>query len=595
MSAFRILTGVSAALALALPSLAQSPTVLLINDSFFSGPPTLDGDNQVLRLDDLSLDGDYQDSYETNILFEFAPGVSNLNYELRDTAARSEGGQAVLYVTNNRSPQGTPSSFFFPQLLRGEDTNLSGRIEPSEMVPIVSFESVLSGTSGQSARGIALHPDGSVWAATDFPGGGLLRYDNGTTEVFIDFKAGATQSLNQNGQLATVDTDDLSGDSALSWARTGVITYIDGFGSDRTEAIFKYEDLDGDGAVNDTNELTPFLVPTDINPNWAANPDFGASLRSLKLTNAMAGMPNEPAFYVARLNRVATSIEFGVETYYFATDSSAGGSFGVNENGQAVNGLIFRGQDLNLDGDVNDSGEVRLYYDGSATTSQAPLDKIIGVDFFGGSVYVHHLAGASAPSVTVLTDNNSDGDALDGGDSVAVRWDSTVLPDDPVWDAFFFAESLAVVDGSLFERPLSQDAAISGTGCSPFGPNTPRLGGLGDFKIGGGNFVAEIENGDLNRVVLLMLGSGSPSWLGIPLPVDLGLVAGLPGCFMYQDLAAYLIGVTDSVGEASFPLSVPNKPSLNGITVPMQAVVVRVSPTAILLSLTELMEATIKQ
>ncbi len=592
MNAYRLLIGTSAALALGMPALAQQlPTVVLINDSFTSGPQGAGppGDDQFIRLDDLDGNGSYNDVSEVNLLFEFAPASALENYQLVDLEIRDENGAGVLYFSNNRSPLAGSGGGFFPQLLRAEDSNLSGRIEPSEVVELAFLETAFSAGFGQGAEGVAAHPDGSVWIAADFPGGGLLRWDNGVTQVFVDDNAGATFSTNQNGQLAEIDTDDFT---ALSWAGDGVISYIDGFGDDRTEAIFRFEDIDGDGAVNDDDELTPFMVPTTINPNWAANPDFGTVLRSLELTNSEAGMPGEPPFFVARVDLLTTTLVNGVEVYYFATSSSAA-NFGTNVNGEAINGLIFRGEDLNLDGDINDVGEVTLFFDGSSSGPNN-LDKILGIDAIGGQVVAHYLSGASTPAIAILNDLDGDGNAEGVGEFQLGLWEDGLNPNIPVYEAFLFANRCAIAPGDLLERPLSQFAEISETGCAPFGPNVPRIGALGDPALGGSSLVVEVENGDPNEVALLMIGDGGP-WLGIPIPVDLALIGGLPGCFLYQNIELSFVSLTDGQGAASFPISVPNNQQLDGIVLPMQAAVLRVEPAALIVSLTERMDVTLVQ
>ena len=575
------LTRVAACLAFSGLAVAQNADVLVLNDSFDSMAGI--GDDQLIRLDDTDANGSYLDAYETNLLFEFSPASAMMNYEFVNVRVREEGGEAAVYLVNNRFPGG-----FRPEVLRGEDLDGSGRIEPAEMVQLIDLELTLGSTS-QGAEGVALHPDGSVWAATDFPGGGLVRYQGGSTTVYIDDNAGATQTTNQSAVLATVDTDDFT---RLSWAGNGVIAFIDGFAADRTEAVFKFEDANSNGAVNDTDELTPFLVPTDVNPNWAANPDFGTVLRSFKIPNPNAGMPDEPPFFVGRLNHLSTQVESSIETYYFACDSSSTGSFAQNEFGAVLYGLVYRGQDNNLDGDCNDAGEVTLFYDGTIASGGAQLDKVLGVEAYGGSLYVLHLAGASAPSVSILTDLNADGDALDAGEIQFQVWDESVLPDLPVWEAFLFADGMAAFDPDLLAPPLSQDAELSGVGCAPFAGPVPQIGGVGDFAIGSSTFRARITNGNPSSVALLLIGNGGP-WLGIPTPVDLGLILGLPGCFLYQNAVIDFTGVTSPQGEIEFPLALPNNPNYQGVAFPMQGAVLVVT-TSIQPTLTRLMEVTAK-
>lgn len=579
-SSKRLLLGVSAALGLAGLSQAQLADAIIINDSF--NTPTSLAEDQLLRVDDLNNNGSYQDDYESTYLFQFSPATTTNNYQFRNVRLRVEGGQAVTYFTNDRANGG-----FRPELLRGVDVDKSGRLEVDEVTQLIDLRALFGNTS-QGAEGVVLHPDGSVWVLTDFPGGGIVRFQGGVSKIFIDDNVGATQTLNQNGVLANVDTDDFT---RATWARTGIISFIDGINADRTEAIFKYEDLDNDGQLNDQNELTPFLIPTDINANWAANPDFGTVLPSLKITNGSAGQPNQPPFFVGRLNHLTTRVESGVETYYLGCDSSNSSQFAVNINGQGLNGLIFRGQDLNLDGDINDAGEVNLFYDGSAITGAAlQFNKILGLDTDGTSIYVLSLNGSVC--LHRLTDLNGDGDASDAGEQDGFVWDESLVQGVKPYLNFLFGDGLGVIAPNALPEPISPQATVFGAACSQSGPVTPVLTLWGDVQVGSTNVQARLFDAPAFSAAILWVGASSTNWLGLPLPLDLAGF-GLPGCFLYQDLTLSFSGVTNGAGLATFPLTVPSNPALAGKSLPLQAGAFQLLPTAILSNLTWRLDVTI--
>lgn len=580
-SSKRLLLGVSAALALSGLSSAQLADAIIINDAFDSAL-TL-AEDQLLRLDDLDGNNSYLDQYEATYLFQFSPATTTNNYQFLNVRQRVEGGQAVTYFTNDRA-----NGAFRPELLRGVDVDKSGRLEVDEVTQLIDLRALFGNTS-QGAEGVVLHPDGSVWVVCDFPGGGVVRYNAGTPKIFIDDNAGVTQTLNQSSVLATVDTDDFT---RATWARTGIISYIDGNAADRTEAIFKFEDLDNDGAVNDANELTPFLVPTNINANWAANPDFGTVLPTLEVVNGSFPGAGQPPFFVGRLNHLTTRLEGGVETYYMGCDSSNTSQFAVSVNGDGLNGLIFRGQDKNTDGDINDAGEVNLFYDGSLITGAAlQFDKILGLDTDGTSIYVLSLNGGVC--LHSLTDLNNDGDAEDAGEQQGFIWDESVVPGILPYTNFLFGSGLAVSAPNAMPEPISPQAEVFGTACAQSGPTLPVLTLWGDAQISSNNLLVRLSDAPAFAPSILWVGQSSTNWIGLPLPLDL-TTFGLPGCFLYQDLALTFNGFTNAQGLATFPLGVPNNPNFAGKVVPMQAAAFQVLPTTVLSNLTWRMDVTVQ-
>jgi hypothetical protein len=70
-------------------------------------------------------------------------------------------------------------------------------------------------------------------------------------------------------------------------------------------------------------------------------------------------------------------------------------------------------------------------------------------------------------------------------------------------------------------------------------------------------------------LVFLTAGLSNQTWLGVPLPVDLGPV-GLTGCRGYTSADAG-VALTHTNGTAAFALAVPNNPALAGFTMYLQA------------------------
>lgn len=562
-----VLTSVAASLALGGLAYGQAD-VLILNDSFDS---TLSiGEDQVLRTVDLDGSGFYGDAAaEFGSLFQFAPAGTE-NYQFVNVRAREENGEGVIYLVNNRDPQG-----FKPEVLRGVDSDKTGRIDADEMVQLIDLQAVFGASQG--AEGVVAHPDGSVWAVTDFPGGGIVRHDlgTGTNTVFVDDNAGSLQATNASGVLATVDTDDFT---RASHAGAGIISFIDGFGDDRTEAVFKFEDLNGNN-VGDTDELTPFLIPSGVNSDWAANPDFGTVLPTLEVVNPDAGQSGQPPFFVGRLNHLATANVNGEEIYYFACDSSNTSQFGTSVTGDLINGLVFQGIDGRTtgvkDGDCNDPGEVTLFWDGSFDSPNPineQFDKIIGIDAVGNQLYVASLNGGR--TVSILED--TDGDGVADNNQWQVFNDGLYPGISPV-ETFLFGRGMAALPGGLIPEPASSLAIVSEVGCTQVPPTQSEHTMFGDPINGLSTLNYRLMTNFPFGVGLYYASVNDTDWGGLPLPLDLSLLGITGGCQLYVAISgpevvssATLVGAAD--GSYTIPIPIPLNPALVDKVVHFQGV-----------------------
>lgn len=559
------------------PALAQFqhpsplPDVLLVNDSFgktnpAQGPYDLFED-QIFRLADFDGDGLYESELETSLLFEFGLSPNfNKSWQILEVRSRLEGGQPAIYFTNNRDGNMGSSGNYVAEVWRGVDLNGDAFIDESELTMVGDMEAVIGG--GQGAEGIALTKQGSVWASTDYPGGGLVKFANGTATVYVDDEDGPYQVPGKFGSPVTIDTDDFT--TCSPWGDDGVLVYSDGYQSQKDEAVHRFVDLNGDGDILDPGEAVCFFNATGANPALTRNPDFGSNLRSMVINGAtdsycwlkeMAQM-TEPAL---------TKDGEEIDSYFFASNSSNSGNFGINENGQFVNGVIYRAVDVNDNGHVNDSGEVNLYYDGSGDSGGIEqLDKILGIDAYGQSLLVFFLKGGGK-SVCILTDLNGDGDAMDQGERIDA-WDEVNLQTVP-FNLFFFGIALGAMEPGILPEPITRQATFLGGGCAPSGGQVPRLSAQGEARVGTTYCEVQVLDGPVGGFSWLFL-SATDEYFGQDLPIDL-VVSGLPGCILHTDLAFRWLVSNDANGEAVFPISAGlANPGLAGADLTFQAVTV---------------------
>ena len=136
-------------------------------------------------------------------------------------------------------------------------------------------------------------------------------------------------------------------------------------------------------------------------------------------------------------------------------------------------------------------------------------------------------------------------------------------------------QELAVVDNSLsttfvFSLPFCSGLTVHrGLGCADGSGQTMVIGATGCANIGGTLNIAALAAPS----ILPMLFAGGVSNIAagpVPLPFDLGLIGGPPGCMIYTSTDV-LLGVGMVGGTATLPLSIPGNPALAGWRVFFQA------------------------
>lgn len=546
----------AAAFLFAAPAAAQFehpdplPDVLLVNDAFGSTTPGGSYnlfEDQIFRLADFDGDGTFEGQLETSLLFEFGESPNfNKSWQILGVRSRLEGGAPAVYFSNNRDGSKGSSGNYVAEVWRGVDVDGDAYISMDELTLVADMEQVVGGSQG--AEGVALTPAGNVWASTDYPGGGLVKFSGGVSTVYVDEDDAPYKVPGKFGSPVAIDSDDFT--RLTPWGDDGVLVYSDGFGSAKDEAIHGFRDLNGDGDILDDGEAVCFLNATGANPALLENPDFGTNLRSMVISSAS----NSYCWLKEMATMTEPPVEDGqgeIESHFFASNSSNTGNFGINEHGQFVNGLIFRAVDANGNGHVNDAGEVNLYYDGSGDAgSLEQMDKILGVDVYEQSLLVFFLQGGSK-AVVLLTDLNGDGDAMDPGERIE-PWNEFTAATNP-WNLFFFGVAVGAMEPGILPEPISRQAEFFGSGCAPTRGPVPRLTAKGDAVIETLYCELEILDGPPNQFAYLFL-SASDTYFGQKLPIDLASI-GLVGCELHTDLSFHWFTALDAEGAARFPLT----------------------------------------
>ncbi|MCA8970965.1 MAG: hypothetical protein KDC95_14310 [Planctomycetes bacterium] len=278
--------------------------------------------------------------------------------------------------------------------------------------------------------------------------------------------------------------------------------------------------------------------------------------------------------------------------YYFTNTYGAKRSFGSkNVAGKELQGVVLRGVDKNLDGDLQDAGEVTVFFNGSGNDlkggaigtsktvswtdpTRGPVTTIEGfvTGLAEGEGVVYLLVeNGSRDGVMALIDKNGN-NVIETGE-VEVLYE-TPSPFPPVFSSQFgpYSLELHAIDRSLVVDPLPTGAVPFGTGkCTTLSGLRPLFSVAGGVPtIGNQNLLLEMKRGNPNVASLLFVGASKSLLLGtIPLPFALDPI-GVVGCNQLVSNELIFATLNGASGAASLPLPLPNDPKLKGLKLFMQ-------------------------
>ena len=424
------------------------------------------------RLSDLDGDGSFLGTGE--VMQNIANGEFGTTRP-RDLRVTMENGTLVNYWLHTTGRT----------IARGEDLDGNGILQGEEEVKRFRDSGHLDGASIPTALDIA--DDGAVWwTSTGLLSqtvNGLLRLEDLNGDK--DAADPGEQVVMVDGNLPHPFEHDLGTSTMLGWSIRHIAAVGNGMmaydGTDH--AVYLFEDLNQDGDVLDPGESILLLNASGERPDIPINPDFAdGTLKNLQT----------PAGYPTQLNYLASAMENGVRTFYFGTTASPfNPSSGLNHLGQGLNFIIFKGVDGNGDGDINDAGEVGVFFDGSSTDGDPELLIMRGMDVLdGGTVYAMEIkpfpalfAGPDGNAwIHRFEDLNGDGDAADPGETQFELFDLIAHGPGPQFPVPTVFGNLMADAWDFSVHRITQFTDMGGG--APGSNGTPSLTGTGSLILG---------------------------------------------------------------------------------------------------------------
>ena len=326
------------------------------------------------RFQDLDQNGSYLDAGEVSFAVDPSSWAS---FPASGFRATEEDGYLVGYWLVE----------FEDLIARGVDLDGDGTFGAGE-ISVYRDSGALDGESWP--QDLDITDDGAVWWVAgliiDHPQNGISRLvdlngdgdaaDEGEQMVMVD--GTGTPTIEHDGGTAPI-VDPWSFRN-IAAAGNGVIAFAS---SDDNQALYRFEDLNGDRDVVDPDESILFLNATGADPALPVNPDF--------VDGTLPSLLNQAGYYTF-LSYIASDIEDGQRVFYLGTSANgASETRYTNVDGVGINFLIFRAVDNNGDRDINDAGEVTVFFDGNQINGDPPLVTLRGLDALDGRVYAAEI------------------------------------------------------------------------------------------------------------------------------------------------------------------------------------------------------------
>ena len=541
------------------------------------------------RLVDLDNNGTFANATELIPYMEKTFNTSSQYAFIEDLAQVIEEGRIVWYVADSGGSYGDA------YILRVADANGDGFIQPAEGMIYADFGK--GSGSGYSPDAVAAIQDHKgrfalvsshdhtawrgLWKSVDLNRDGDAL-DQGETTKWADGNSSLTVPVTGSSPVPLQFNYPVN---VRTGAKDEVLYYQQGSystpGADENCWFALKEDAQGKVQVRN------FFNPSSLN-QLDRNVDLaGGKIVNLDLKWTTTSGTNR--INDLSLLAVAPGSFKGRDAYYFATSCGAQRSWGnQNLNGTVVMGLVFRGIDNNQDGDLNDAGEVNLFYNGSGATLAGGVisgqvkpasyydalssgqvtkcDSIWGISVVGEVVYLIH-AGATgntgAKAVLRLEDKNQNF-KIETGEATQVFAITSPWPS--FWASQYgpYINGIQAVHRTHLPEPQPDGIAPYGQACPGSNGYAPLAWSRGGKPLPGNlQFQLVASRAPAGKVGFLAIGNSNRNFGVVPLPFDLAFL-GATGCHLNTNIVLLNQALVGTGGVAAVNLPIPPDPALKG-------------------------------
>ncbi|MDP6424472.1 MAG: hypothetical protein QGG14_06995, partial [Planctomycetota bacterium] len=280
--------------------------------------------------------------------------------------------------------------------------------------------------------------------------------------------------------------------------------------------------------------------------------------------------------------------------YYFANSYGKTRSYGSkNAAGNLLHGVILRGIDLNNDGDLQDKGEVNVFFNGSGNdlkggavgtvktttwkepgTGRGTVTEIAGFATGlaeGEGVVYLLIENGRNDYVLELRDRNKNG-YIDPTGEVIEYYATPSSPYPAIFSQQYgpYSLELHAIDRSLVVDPLPAGIEVFGQGCIGSNGLVPRMSETGGVPtVGNGGVRLEMVRGMPGKPSIYFLGISNKAWGAIPLPLALAGL-GMPGCSQLVSLELVTVALNNAGGGSFIAFPIPNAAPLKGLVLYFQ-------------------------
>ncbi len=481
-------------------------------------------------------------------------------------------------------------------VLLARDKNANGVIDDPEIKPFVQFGT--AGTFGPNS--IALHRVGSTTVLYTALNSDRRRQAGRVTGIYRTVDKNNNGVGSDTGETAKLldQSDKLTfpGKSGMvtlandNWERIRVVPRsgtIVAYNAGRAGVTLGTDQFCYFGFKETNGKLTSrgvFFNPSQLN-GLPVNADLASgALEDLDITFQRN---NQTQFFNGFPFCEIDANGFRLQpVVYFANAYSATRSFGSkNKAGKSLHGVVLRGFDANNDGDLQDKGEVTVFFNGSGNDLKGGAAGVVKspswVDPINGKVnqitgFVTGLAEGEG-LVYLLLENGAADEVLELNDKNRNRVIETgevrviyvtPQPFPKVFSKQFgpFSLELHAIDRSLVVDPMPVGAVPFGAGCVGSNGLDSRVSiSGGGPTIGNTKLRVEIKRAQPGLASFLFMGLSNKLFNGtIPLPIPLAGL-GMGSCAQRVSAEFVFPTVNSTAGSAWLPLPLPRNTALQGV------------------------------